>query len=317
MKSIIINKFGGSEVFEIADTSKPTIQKNQVLIKVQAVGINPIDWKQRNGNHKLVLGSSFPIILGYDVSGEVVEVGSLINRLKVGDKVMGVLDNKYGGAMAQYAKGSEDCFIKIPHNISMEEAAAYPMVSLTSLQAFRDKAKLKPGQTVLINGASGGVGHIAVQIAKLMQAHVIAVAGTHSQSFVGQFEPDEYIDYSKQDITELRNHVDIFFDVAGVYTFPQISKVLKPKGVYINSSYIDSLKKAPLNFIHQLFRKGKRAKALLMKQSYSDLECIARWISTNKLKVIIDEQFSMENIVAAHDYAQKGHSKGKNVIVIK
>jgi len=316
MKATIINQFGNPDVFEIIDIDKPTIKEDQLLIKVFATSINPIDWKQRKGNHKFILGSPFPITLGYDVSGEVVEVGSEINNLKIGDKVFGVLDNKYGGALAEYAIGHEKCFAKIPENISNEEAAAFPMVALTSLQALRDKANLKVGQTILINGASGGVGHMALQIAKLMQAKVIAVASDKSQDFIKQFDPDEFIDYTKQNILELNQKVDVFFDVASNYTFPKTKHLLNPGGVYLNLEYINTLKKMPVYKLHQLFSKGKKAKSLLMKQSSEDFEIISKWITDGKLKVSIDETFSLNNISAAHDYAQQGHNKGKNVVVI-
>lgn len=316
MKSAIINSFGNPDVFEIKDIEKPIIKEDQLLIKVYATSINPIDWKQRKGNHKFILGSPFPITLGYDVSGEVVEIGSEIKNFNVGDKVFGVLDNKYGGALAEYATGHEECFAKIPSNISMKEAAAYPMVTLTSLQALRDKANLKVGQTVLINGASGGVGHIAIQVSKIMQAKVIAVASDKSKEFIKQFEPDEFIDYTKQDVLELNQEVDVFFDVASNQTFPKIKHLLKPGGVYLNLEYINTLKKMPLYKLHMIFSKGKKAKSLLMKQSKEDFDIISKWISDGLLKVSIDESFSLNNISAAHDYAQQGHNKGKNIVVI-
>ncbi len=316
MKAAIINQFGNPDVFEIKDVEKPVIKPDQILINVNAVSINPIDWKQRKGNHKFILGSPFPIILGYDVCGEVVEVGNEIDKLKIGDFVFGVLDNKYGGALAQFAVGHEKCFAKVPNNISKEEAAAFPMVALTSLQALRDKANLKVGQTILINGASGGVGHIALQMAKIMQAKVIAIASDKSKNFVKQFEPDEFIDYTKQNVFELNEKVDVFFDVAGNYNFPKIKHLLKPRGVYLNLAYLDTIKKMPIYKLHQLFSKGKKAKTFVMKHDNSDLNKIVQWINEEKLKISIDKTFQLEQITEAHEYAQKGHNKGKNVIVI-
>jgi len=316
MKAAIINQFGNPDVFEIKDIKKPILNTDQLLIKVKAVSINAIDWKQRKGNHKLILGSPFPIILGYDVCGEVVEVGSEIKKFKIGDEVFGALDNKYGGALAEFAVGHENCFAIKPENISPEEAAAYPMVSLTSLQALRDIANLKEGQTVLINGASGGVGHVVLQNAKLMKAKVIAVASSNSKSFVEEFKPDLFIDYKQNDILKLGEKVDVFFDVFGNYTFPKTKYLLKPGGVYVNLNYINSLTKMPVNKFHQLFSKGKKAKTLLMKHESADLEIIANWIKENKLKISIDKIFQLEQISEAHEYAQQGHNKGKNVVVI-
>jgi len=316
MKAAIIKSFGGPEVFEIEDIDKPIVNDDQVCIKVSTVSINPIDWKQRLGNHKLILGSKFPIVLGYDVCGEVVEVGKEISKFKIGDQVFGVLDNKYGGALAEFALGHENCFSHKPIEITESEAAAYPMVSLTALQALRDKASLKKGQSVIINGASGGVGHMALQIAKLMGSQVIAVASEKSRNFVNQFNPDEFVDYTKTDITKSDLQVEVFFDVIGNLSFPKVKRILKPGGIYLNLNYIHSISKMPVNMIHQLFSKAKKAKTLLMKHDSNDLNQIATWINEKKLNVHIDKTFKLDQIVEAHKYAQQGHNKGKNVIVI-
>ena len=190
------------------------------------------------------------------------------------------------------------------------------MVTITALQALRDKVNLKAGQTILINGASGGVGHVAVQMAKMMQANVIAVASNKSESFVKSLEPDEYIDYTKQDILKSDIKVDVFFDVIGVYSFPKTKLLLKKGGTYLNLNYIDTIKKMPLNKFHQLFSRGKKAKSLLMQHNADDLALITKWMKQGQINVHIDEEFNLRNISAAHDYAQQGHNKGKNIVVI-
>ena len=316
MKAAIIDQFGGPEVFKIEEVEKPKIKPDQLLVKVKTVGINPIDWKQRNGNHRFVLGAPFPIVLGYDVCGEVVEIGNQGYKFKVGDEVFGVLDNKYGGALAEFAVGHEKCFAIKPNGISNEEAAAFPMVALTALQALRDKINLRNDQTIVFNGASGGVGHVAIQIAKLMGAKVIAVAGKSSKEFVSQFNPDEFIDYTEQHILNTNIKTDIFFDVIGNLTFPKIKHLLKPGGTYLNLNYIHSLTKLPVNILHQLFSKGKKAKTLLMKHDSSDLDLISKWIQEKKIKICLDKIFPLDKIHEAHRYAEQGHNKGKNVIVI-
>lgn len=313
MKAAIINQFGTPDVFEVTAIKKPEIKNDQLLIKVIAVGINPIDWKQRKGNHKFILGSPFPIVLSYDVCGEVVETGTEIKQFKKGDIVFGVLDNKYGGALAEFAVGHENCFAHKPENISVAEAAAFPMASLTALQALRDKAGLQKGQSVLILGASGGVGHMAVQIAKIMGAKVIAVASQSSKIFVEQFHPDEFIDYQSEDILNLQQKVDVFFDVAGIYTFPKCKHLLNPGGVYINTL---PRPKILAHKIFQWFTKGKKVKTLLMKHNEQDLQQIKQWIEENKIMVKIGRSFTLDNISEAHTFAQQGHSKGKNVVLI-
>jgi len=316
MKAAVINQFGGPDIFEVKDIKKPMIKPDQLLIKVKASSINPIDWKQRNGNHKLVFGSPFPIVLGYDISGEVSETGSEITKFKKGDQVYGVLDNKYGGALAEYAVGHEKCFSLKPKEIAHEEAAALPMVGLTALQALRDHAAVREGQTILLNGASGGVGHIAIQIAKLMNTKVIAVASEKSKPFVLQYHPDEFIDYTERDIKTLNQKVDVFFDVIGNLSFPKTKQLLKPGGIYLNLNFLHSLTKLPINKFHELFSNGKRAKSFLMKHQSSDLEIISEWLIQQKIQVHQDKTFSLDQIQQAHEYAQKGHNKGKNVIVI-
>ncbi|MDA3953248.1 MAG: NADP-dependent oxidoreductase [Bacteroidales bacterium] len=316
MKAAIISQFGDPDVFKIEDIEKPIVNSDQVLINVNAVSVNPIDWKQRKGNHKYILGSPFPIILGYDVSGVVEEIGSEISKFNKGDIVFGVLDNKYGGALAEFAVGHEKCFTLKPEKISFENAAAVPMVSLTCLQAFRDKVNLNAGQTVLINGASGGVGHVAIQIAQIMGAKVIAVASSKSKEFVEQFKPDSFVDYTENNILKLDKKVDVFFDVAGKYSFPKTKHLLNPGGIYLNPNYINSIIKMPFNKFYQLFSNGKKAKTFMMKHNNSDLDIIAQWIDEGKLKIFIDKTFDLEQITEAHEYSQKGHNKGKNIIVI-
>ena len=313
MKAAIINQFGTPDVFEVTAIKTPKIKNDQLLIKVMAVSINPIDWKQRKGNHKLILGSPFPIVLGYDVCGEVMETGSEIKQFKKGDKVFGVLDNKYGGALAEFAVAHENCIVHQPENISGAEAAAFPMASLTALQALRDKAGLQKGQSVLILGASGGVGHMAIQIAKIMGAKVIAVSSESSKTFVEQFHPDEFIDYRSQDILSLKQKVDVFFDVAGIYSFPKCKHLLNPGGVYVNTL---PRPKILIHKILQWFTNGKKAKTLLMKHHQKDLSQIKQWIEENKISVKIDRSFTLENISEAHAFAQQGHSKGKNVVLM-
>jgi 2-desacetyl-2-hydroxyethyl bacteriochlorophyllide A dehydrogenase len=312
MKAAIINTWGGPDVFEIKEVEQPKPEANQLVIKVYASSINPADWKHRIGNHKYVLGAPFPIILGYDVCGEVIEVGKEIAKFKIGDIVFGDLDNKYGGALAEYAVGHENCFALKPENITTLEAAAFPLVSLTAIQALH-KANIRSGNTVLINGAAGGVGHIAMQLAKIYGARVIAVASHRNKNLVESFQPDEFIDYTKQDILKLEEKVDIFFDTIGNLSFRKTRHLLNKGGTYINTL---PRPKIIAHKFFQIFSGGKKVKTLLRKHSNEDLKQIADLIQIGKLKVAIDKTFKLEDIALAHTYAQKGHTIGKNVIEI-
>ncbi|MEA3444899.1 MAG: NAD(P)-dependent alcohol dehydrogenase, partial [Bacteroidota bacterium] len=267
----------------------------------------------RKGNHKYILGSPFPIVLGYDVCGEVVETGKLVDNFKVGDIVFGDLDNKYGGALAEFALGNEKCFAIKPKLQSENQAAATALVSLTALQAMRDKAGLTREKNIIINGASGGVGHVAVQIAKIIGARVIAVASGKNKEFISQFSPDVFIDYTTEDVLSFSERTDIFFDVVGNYSFLKTRKLLKPGGIYIST-----LPRPKILFhkLFQVFSNGKKVKTILRKQNTKDINLIAKWIDEGKLNIEIDKTFQLEDVGKAHEYSETGRSKGKVVIEV-
>lgn len=314
MKAAVINKWGPPSVFEIKNGYPvPIPTENQLLIRVFASSVNPVEWKHRAGKHRFVLGSPFPIVLGYDICGEVVKTGKNIKHFKTGDIVFGDLDRKYGGGLAEYAIGSENCFALKPLNISSEEAAALPLAALTALQGLRDKAGIKAGQTVIINGASGGVGHLAVQIARIFGTKVVAVSGSHSSSFVKSLGPDIFLDYNTENIVDSGIKADIFFDVAGNLSFVKCLQVLNRGGVYVTTL------PRPKILFHKLmqpFTDGKKVKTLLRKHSFTDMQLLANWVSEGKLKPHIDRTFGLDEIAEAHQYAELGHTIGKNIIRI-
>lgn len=170
MKAAVIYQYGPSDVFRIEEIDRPIINNDEVLIKVRAAAINPVDWKQRQGWHRFFLKAHFPVVLGYDVAGEIVECGSAVTGYKSGDHVYARLTRRFGGAFAEFAAASESILAKKPENISWEEAAAVPLAAITALQGLRDKCELKTGEKVLIIGAAGGVGHFALQLSKAMGA---------------------------------------------------------------------------------------------------------------------------------------------------
>jgi NADPH:quinone reductase-like Zn-dependent oxidoreductase len=311
MKAAVIKKWGNADVFEMEEIPKPIVSGNKLLIKVKASSINPVDWKHRKGNHRFLLGSPFPIVLGYDACGEVLETGPEVRNFKPGEIVFGDLDNKYGGALAEYALGSEKCFAHKPANLSCEEAAAIPLAGLTALQALRNKANIIKGQTVTINGASGGVGLFALQIAQLFGAKVIAISGPTSKKLVESFGVYKHIDYTKESVLTIGEKTDVFFDVAGTGSLWHYRKLLKPGGIYITSL------PRPKVYLHGLLGMimNKKAKTLLRKHSANDMELLAQWASEGKLKVTIDKIYRIDQLKEAHTYAETGHTKGKNIVV--
>ncbi|MBN1597560.1 MAG: NAD(P)-dependent alcohol dehydrogenase [Bacteroidales bacterium] len=312
MKAVVIRKFGSHDVFELDDLPEPEITNKEVLIRVISGSINPIDYKQRKGNHKYIMGSDFPIVLGYDVAGTVIKTGDKVSNLKPGDRVCGVLyGNKYGGGLQEMAKGKENCFSVIPDGIDHIKSAALPMAGLTALQALRDKGNIKKKDKILIIGAAGGVGHLAVQIANIFEAEVYAVSSSRHHKFLNRLEPFSIIDYQKENILELKERFQIIFDVVGKYSFLKMKQLLVPGGIYINTL------PRPKILAHKLlsiFTKKKKVKTLLMRPVPSDLELLLEWVHEKKMSIKIDREFALDDISLAHKYIEEGHTEGKILV---
>lgn len=318
MKAVLIRKFGPPEVLKIEEVDKPVISGDQVLIRVLYSSVNPVDWKIRNGSLKFITGSRFPMALGFDVAGEVVETGPSVTKFQKGDRVFGMLDFRHRGAYAEYACARENAVALIPENLDFKDAAAIPLAALTAYQALYYKGKIKSGETVLINGASGGVGSFAVQIAKAAGAIVAAVCGADNAELVRTLGADKVIDYKKQDFAELPDRYDIIFDAVGTLSFFRISKNLTNSG-----RYITTLPNKPANILSfllipflSLFRYRKKSAFISVKPCGSDLNSLSLLIKQKKLFPLIDRTFNMEEIREAHAYSETGHARGKIVIKI-
>lgn len=313
MKAAVIREFGPPYVFHIEEVPVPVIQDHEILVKVHASSVNPIDWKTRRGNHKFILGSGFPIILGYDVSGEVVETGKRVRKFRKGDMVYSRLDRKFGRAYAEYAVGSESTFALKPEKISHEEAAAIPLAALTALQGLRDLGKMKKGDKVLLIGAASGVGHFAVQIVNILGGESWAVSSLRHQKLIDSLKPAHFIDYTRENYKQQEDQFDIVFDIVGAETFLTCRHLLKPKGVYITTL------PRPKVLVHRaitMFITQKKVKTFLMKSHGSDLELLNSWIEEGKFHVHIDRVFPLDKIADAHQYSEEGHTEGKIVIKI-
>jgi NADPH:quinone reductase-like Zn-dependent oxidoreductase len=313
MKAAVIEQYGAPEVFEIKNIPEPKIQKaDDVLIKVYATSVNPIDWKTRKGNLKYFLRASFPVVLSYDAAGIVVETGKKVTKFKKGDKVYARLDRKFGQALAEYAIGSEGTYAKIPEALSFEEAAAIPLASLTAYQGLFEKGRLKRNEHILINGASGGVGHFALQFAKNAGAKVTVTCSKRHWDMIASFNPDEIVDYQADDFKKMPVKYDIIFDAVGKENFLKVKHVLKPGGRYITTL---PRPKILIHFLVSLFT-GKRVNSLLMVSRGYELEYVNKLINDKKFSVHIDKIFPIEKISEAHQYAEEGHTEGKIVVVI-
>jgi NADPH:quinone reductase-like Zn-dependent oxidoreductase len=311
MKAAVINSFGSSKVFNIADIPVPEISENELLIEVVSGSVNPVDFKQRKGNHKLIFGSDFPIVLGYDVAGTVAKTGKDIHDFQNGDKVCGVLNNKYGGGLGEFAKGTEKCFALLPDNVDITNSAALPLAGLTALQALRDKANLKKDDKILIIGAAGGVGHFATQIASIYEAEITVTSSNRHKKFLEGLANVNFIDYTKTDICKLNQQFHVIFDTVGKYSFLKLKHMLLPGGIYINT--LPRPKILAHKFV-SLFTKNKKVKTLLMKQNKNDLKLLVSWVSDGKLNIFIDEEFPLSKVGEAHSYMEEGHTEGKILI---
>jgi NADPH:quinone reductase-like Zn-dependent oxidoreductase len=314
MRAAIINQFGAPGVFQIKDVPVPGIKDNQVLVRMKAASVNPVDWKHRYGNHRLLLGAKFPIILGYDGAGIIEKTGKQVRKFRCGDKVYFRSDKKYGGTYAQYAATSEKSLCHIPEGLDFSQAAAIPLAALTALQALRDKGHISRGKKVLINGAASGVGHFAVQIARHYQCVCYAVASEKHKPLINVLQPDHYFDYTKENYLEKPGSYDIIFDAVGTDSFIRCREKLHPGGVYITT--LPRLKLLGHRLL-SAFTKHKRIRTLIMKPLGDDMAFINDLIKNESFFVHIDQTFRLEEIVQAHEYSEKGHAEGKIVILIE
>lgn len=318
MKAIVYTKYGTPDVLELKEVEKPVAKDTEVLIKVRVTSVTPADIHFRSGTPFLArqLAGSFlkPKIttLDFDIAGEIESVGKNVQRLKEGDQVYGFVPFGSNGACAEYICVPENNVIIKPNNLTFEEAAAIPTgatIALLYLQA----GNIQSGQSVLINGASGGLGTFAVQLAKTFSTKVTAVCSTANLEMVRSLGADEVIDYTRVDFTKNDQTYDLIFDVVGKNSFPNCKSSLNPKGVYISTM---------LSFQILLYMfwtsviGSKKAKFAAPRITTEVLKFVKDLIINGKLKSIIDKCYSIEKIVDAHRYVEKGHAKGKVVITI-
>ncbi|MDB9383471.1 NAD(P)-dependent alcohol dehydrogenase [Nodularia spumigena CS-584] len=312
MKAVVIRRYGSAEVLQYEEVAQPQIKPNQLLVKVHASSVNPIDWKIRQGMLSLLSGNNFPLILGFDLAGEVVAVGSQVTSFQPGDAVYGGTSFS-GGAYAEFAAVPENLIAPKPKNLTFEEAATVPLAALTALQALRDQGNIKSGQRVLINGASGGVGMFAVQIAKALGTEVTAVCSTKNLEFVKSLGADRVIDYTQEDFTEESGQYDIIFDAVGKRSLSNCKRVLTPNGIYISTL------PTPEVFIQSLltaFFPGQKAKFVIERPNTQDLVYLKELIEAGKMRTVIDRSFPLAELAAAHNYSESERTVGKIAIVM-
>jgi NADPH:quinone reductase-like Zn-dependent oxidoreductase len=312
MKAVVIHKYGSPEVLQYEEVAQPKIKPDHILVRVRAAGINPLDWKIRKGMLRLITGNSFPLILGSDFSGDVVEVGSGVTQFKPGDAVYANVGVN-GGAYAEFATAPEKSAAIKPTNMSYEEAASVPVAGVTALQSLRDLGNIKPGDTVLINGASGGVGTFAVQIAKAIEAEVTAVCSTKNFELVKSLGANRTIDYHEQDFTQEKAQYNIIFDAVGKRSFSQCQKVLKPAGIYITT--LPSPENVLWSILTAVF-PGQKAKMILASPKTQELVYLKELIEAGKVRSVIERTYPLQELAAAHAYSETERAVGKIAITV-
>ena len=314
VQAVGFRQYGSAEVLERLERPYPELKDDTVLIRVAAAGINPADWSIRKGQFKLFMGSALPFVPGADVAGVVEAVGASVTRFGPGDAVFAMLPISDGGGYAEVAAVAEKNVARMPQGATFAEAAAAPLAGLTALQALRDKAKLEPGARVLINGASGGVGTYAVQIAKALgAASLTAVCSARNIELVRGLGADEVVDYTKTDLSELGTRFDVVFDTVNKLSFRKGCRLLRKGGVMVTVNPV--LDKLAPDFLAPLWG-GRRLRSLLVKPSGEDLEVLGRWLSEGKVRSVIDQTYPLEKAADAHRYSETERASGKLVLIV-
>ena len=308
MKAIVAHEYGGPEVLKLEDVPVPTPKDDEMLVKVVAAGVNSFDGALRSGKYAKPNGTQLPWHPGYDIAGVVEKVGGKVTKFKVGDAVYAFITILKGGGYAEYAVAKQTDAALKPATISFVEAAGAPSVALTAWQAIVDKANVQSGQTVLIHGASGGVGLFAIPIAKIRGAKVFATASTANQDFLKQLGADVAIDYKTQKFEDIAKDVDVVIDGVGGETLARSYPIVKKGGIIV--SLTDRVDQA------QLDKYGIRGASLVVQNNGDELAQIGKLIDEKKIKVIVSETFPLADASKAEAKADTGHARGKIVLQV-
>ncbi|MET8570836.1 NADP-dependent oxidoreductase [Streptomyces sp. NPDC004783] len=309
MRALSQDTLGGPEVLREVRLERPEPRPNEVLVRVRAAGVNPTDWKHRaNGGF---LGEP-PFVLGWDVSGVVEAVGIGVAAFRPGDEVFGMLSYPFGhGSHAEYVTAPARTFVRKPAAVDHVQAGALPLVSLTAWQALVERAGVRQGQRVLIHAAAGGVGHVAVQIAKARGAYVIGTASAGKHEFLRSLGVDEPVDYRETDVTEAVKDVDVVLDTLGGETSLRSLRVLRPGGIVVSILPVGSDE-----FYEEAERLGVRAVRMLVDADRADLQEIAGLVESGALRPTIERTFPLAEAAEAHRLGESGRTTGKLVLVV-
>jgi NADPH:quinone reductase-like Zn-dependent oxidoreductase len=308
MAAVLVREFGGPEVLRVERVPRPTAGPGELLVRVRAAGVNPLDTAVRAGGAGSIAEARLPHIPGYDVSGEVVEVGPGVSRFAPGDDVFALLDLRRAGAYAEYAVVREAEAAFRPLRASHTEAASLPLVALTAWQALFETADLQPGQTVLIHAGAGGVGSIAVQLAKWRGATVIATASERNHDFLRSLGADHVVDYATRRFEEVSREVDVVLDPIGGETQVRSLAVLREGGILVGLVGLTAAARAP--------GRDVQAIAILVRPDAAQLGRIAELVDAGELQPIVSHRWTLGEAADAHRQSETGRTRGKIVLVV-
>ena len=313
MKAIVFTRYGSPDVLQFMEVEKPVPKANEVLVKMMATAVNQADNHVLSGMLRFSTGLLKPKhqILGSDIAGRVEAVGRSITQFQVGDAVFGDLSALGRGGFAEYVAAPEHVLERKPANLSFAETAAVPMTAVTALQGLRDKGQIQPGQKVLINGASGGVGTFAVQIAKALGGEVTAVVSTRKMDMVHLIGADHVIDYTQEDFTQTGWQYDLIIDTVGNRSVAEYKRALKSQGHFVTTAFLPAL----------MFQgrwpsksEGQKMVNMMANPNREDLAYIAELMEAGKVKPVIDRCYPLSEVPEALRYLGQGHAKGKVII---
>ena len=313
MKAVVRDSYGSPDVLELREIEKPIPKDDEILMKVHAASVNRADSHGLRGTPfiaRIILGGIIKPkvkILGYDFAGQVESVGKDVTEFQPKDEVFGT--TKDAGGFAEYLSTTEDLTLIKPPNVSFEDAASVPAVGVVALQCLQQHGKIQAGQDVLINGASGGVGTNAVQIAKVFGANVTGVCSTTNLDMVRSIGADKVIDYKKEDFTQSKKMYDLIFDAVAKSSFSDCKPILKPNGRYVTTAFSPGLALKA-----KMVRGDKKMIPILAKPTKNDLNFLKDLLEAGKLKPIIDRRYNLEQVPDAIRYLEEGHVKGKLII---
>ena len=323
MKAVVYTKYGPPDVLQLKEVEKPTPKDDEVLVKVHAASVNAADWHLLTADIFLVRLAMGPLkpkntILGADIAGRVEAVGVSVKQFRPGDEVFGDISGCGWGGFAECVCAREDALVLKPANLSFEEAAAVPLAAVTGLQGLRNKGQIQPGQKVLINGASGGVGTFAVQIAKSFGAEVTAVCSTRTLDMARSLGADHVIDYTQEDFTKSGQQYDLILAANGYHPISAYQRALTPKGIYVmTGGSVAQMFQSMLLGPWISMTRSKKMGNMLARPNQKDLAFVKELLEAGKVVPVIDKRYPLGEVPEALRYLGQGHARGKVVITVQ